>query len=120
MSDLLITGGRRWPTKTPEEYRGMAESVNEYRRQDAAEQWGQNCPLNILQVLAKDSEESVRVRIAANTSTPASILEELSGDTCEQVRMKVARHHNTPESVRDKLLKDESWSVRMIASGEEV
>ena len=50
-----------------------------------------------------------------NENTPVSVLEKLAGDENEDVRLYVASNLNTPVSVLEKLADDEDESVREAA-----
>jgi hypothetical protein len=53
-------------------------------------------PLSIIEKLAKDNNEQVRVGIAQNPNTPASILERLAKETSFDIRQAIAQNPNTP------------------------
>ena len=119
MGNLMLLGHTPWPDPTPEEYQEMAVGV-QCHRQEAARTWDSKRPLEIIQQLAKDPDETVRATVALNGQTPASVLNDMSTDSNEGIRMDIARHRNTPKSTREKLAHDESELVRMIIAGEEV
>ena len=119
MGNLMLLGHTPWPEPTPEEYQEMAVGV-QYHRTEAARIWDSKRPLEIIQQLAKDPDEVVRMAVAVNGLVPASVLTDLSTDPNEGIRMDVARHRNTPQFVREKLAHDESELVRIIVAGEEV
>ena len=69
--------------------------------------WG-----NILEMLAKDSDEDVRLHIAGNKSTPAQILSQLANDSQLRVRGYVARNPSTPTQILSQLANDSQFHVR--------
>lgn len=55
---------------------------------------------------------SHRWGVAENRNTPAAILERLASDKCDRVRMKVAKHRNTPIHILERLSNDKDEWVR--------
>lgn len=73
---------------------------------------------NIVEVLAKDDDSRVRYRIATNRclNKLPQILEQLASDVDDSVRLAVVRHKATPKSILQKM-KNDSWEeVGIIAS----
>ena len=71
-----------------------------------------NTPGAILQLLSKDKDEGVRVSVAGNLNTPIPFLELLARDKEEGVRMSVAKNPNVPVAVLKLLSKDKEEWVR--------
>jgi predicted DNA-binding WGR domain protein len=74
-------------------------------------------PVPILEVLAKDSDESVRCAVARNNSTPSSLREVLAKDSHEFVREGVAMSNFTAASMLEALSKDKDEDVRSAVAG---
>ncbi len=58
------------------------------------------------------AEVSGRLRLAGNPGTTQSVLERLAGDHSEAVRIQVAANPNTPAAALERLAKDRSNDVR--------
>jgi hypothetical protein len=65
-----------------------------------------NLPIEILERLASDSNETVRTAVADNPNTPKESLERLAKDGDEFVRRSVASNPNTPKEVLRSFAKD--------------
>jgi hypothetical protein len=74
-------------------------------------------PPPALDVLAKDSNEVIRCDVALNRSAPESALERLAKDTDERIRAAVASNPTTPMSVLVAFAEDASVRVRRDVSG---
>jgi len=72
-------------------------------------------PLEILDVLAKDSNGYVRHAVAMKNKLTPELLEQLSHDADESVRMAVARHRKVPIYVLEQLTKDKQMIVAEVA-----
>lgn len=69
-------------------------------------------PVEVLSLLARDSDEHVRSMVAMKRKLPPEILEYLADDNYEPVRLSVARHKNTPKRVLERLVHDQWSQVR--------
>ncbi|MEU6291380.1 hypothetical protein [Streptomyces sp. NPDC046988] len=65
-------------------------------------------PLEILQVLASDSDSRVRSMVASKRKATPELLTMLAADSDESVRLAVARHKSVPGDVLEQLRND-SW-----------
>ena len=72
----------------------------------AEERSGQQTPVEVLEALAADESENVRVLVAQNRETPSSVLENLADDESQKVRRAVARNLNTPAPVLKKIARN--------------
>ena len=59
------------------------------------------------------AEASGHLRLAGNSGTTQSVLEHLAGDHSEAVRIQVAANPNTPAAALERLAKDRSKDVRI-------
>jgi hypothetical protein len=71
-----------------------------------------NAPVNVLFILAKDSNDWLRSKVAEHPNTPANLLEILAKDSASNVRGKVAENPNTPVSLLKVLATDSDKTVR--------
>ena len=62
------------------------------------------------------AEANERLRLARNPDTAQSVLERLAGDQSEAVRIQVAANPNTPASALEQLAEDRSNDVRIAVS----
>jgi hypothetical protein len=74
-------------------------------------------PIQVLEQLAKDQDETVRSVMAQNQNLPLNILLELAEDFSVRIRLNLAHKNNyskikTPIPLLEKLAKDESEQVR--------
>jgi hypothetical protein len=74
-----------------------------------------NCPRDILDMLAKDKREEVRIATAKNPHTLPSTLEMLADDESIPVRQCVALNPVLPTSTLERLMQDDSDDVRRCA-----
>lgn len=65
----------------------------------------------VIRLLAKDKDASVRSHIANRRSLPIEVFELLSRDPAESVRARIAWNKKTPEKILRRLLTDESEIV---------
>ena len=59
-----------------------------------------NCPIHILEILARDNDWRVRWGVAMNPNCPSNILEILSHDPEYLMRYSVAEHANCPIDIK--------------------
>lgn len=71
-------------------------------------------PLEILAMLAMDSDSRVRFMVAMKNKLTPELLERLARDSDESVRGRVARHKKTPRFVLERLADDPSAIIREI------
>ena len=76
-----------------------------------------NTSEDVLQTLAKDTQYTVRYRVAHNRSTPETALRELAKDLYGGVREEVAANPSTPEDILRELVQDNDTSVRYWVAG---
>ena len=86
----------------------LAKDDNEYVRVEVAK--NSNYPVTLLGELAMNGEEGCR-SVAENPKCPVSLLEALAKDKVEWVRISVAKNPNCPASLLEELTKDE-WRIR--------
>ncbi|MFC9682731.1 hypothetical protein [Streptomyces sp. NPDC056948] len=72
-------------------------------------------PLEILQVLANDSDPRVRSMVASKRKLTPDLLTTLAADPDESVRLAVARHKSVPRNVLQQLRTDIWEEVREVA-----
>lgn len=72
-------------------------------------------PIEILEILARDTDWKVRVTVAGKRKLTEALLRQLSVDPYETVRAKVARHRKTPRDVLEQLAADPLPMVSDIA-----
>jgi len=71
----------------------------------------------VIEQLAKDEDEYVRLAVAGNLNTPVTILEQLAKVWSRDARSAVARNPNTPVTILEQLAKDEDKYVRLAMAG---
>jgi hypothetical protein len=71
-----------------------------------------NTPVEVLNILSKDSYDGVRRYVAQNPNTPVEMLNILSKDSYDDVRINVAGNPNTPVETLNILSKDSDSYVR--------
>lgn len=72
-------------------------------------------PLEVLEVLASDDDDSVRSEVASKRRLSRQLLERLSRDTSESVRARIAHNSKTPRDILEWLCSDSSELVRIAA-----
>jgi hypothetical protein len=72
-------------------------------------------PVDILALLAQDSDSQVRLAVAMKRKITPSILRELAVDQDDSIRLRVAMHHQTPRDVLERLTFDSWQRVREVA-----
>ncbi|MGW2174005.1 HEAT repeat domain-containing protein [Streptomyces sp. NPDC001705] len=72
-------------------------------------------PLEILQVLASDSDPRVRSMVASKRKLTPDVLTTLASDSDESVRLAVARHKSIPRAVLELLRSDKWEEIRNVA-----
>jgi hypothetical protein len=90
----------------------LARDVDETVRSVVSE--NRNLPLRSLLELAQDASINIRANLARHRSSfqvPTLILERLAQDTAEQVRVQVASNPNTPTEILTQLTHDSSLEV---------
>ncbi len=65
-------------------------------------------PLEIIRILAKDCNSTVRYHIATKRKIPVDVMELLVNDEDESIRMAIARNKSTPKEIL-KLLVNDDW-----------
>jgi hypothetical protein len=73
-------------------------------------------PLEILRVLAADSDPSVRYAVAFKRKLDDAMFEALAADGDEEVRQRVAYNPKAPISVLERLAADASAFVSVVAA----
>jgi len=79
-----------------------------------------NCPVGLLEVLAKDKHESVRSGVADNANSPFELLEILAKDKHENVRWSVAQNANCPVELLEILAKDKGETKELKSIGKKL
>lgn len=74
--------------------------------------YNKTVPLSILEVLAHDSDELVRLSVAAKRKLSAELFDLLSQDSEEMVRKRVACNKKTPTHILKRLAEDREAFVR--------
>lgn len=69
-------------------------------------------PLEILKVLAKDSDRSVRASVAEKRKLDRELFEFLSRDPDELVRQRIAYNKKTPVEIIERLVNDDTPLVK--------
>lgn len=72
-------------------------------------------PLEVLEVLASDGDDSVRREVAGKRKLTRQLLERLSRDASETVRAGIAYNASTPRDILFGLCSDSSEFVRLAA-----
>jgi hypothetical protein len=93
------------------------ELIREYPEMRHWAAHNKTVPIEILDVLAGDSDPAVRGMVAMKRKLTPQILERLAGDPDEAVRMSVARHRRTPRSVLLQLREDPWPEIRRVVAG---
>ena len=78
-----------------------------------------NCPIDTLEILAKNKDDWVRYEVACNPNCPVHILEILANDKGGMfaTAAAVAEHRNCPTHVLEKLANDnDNWIRRAVAT----
>lgn len=70
-------------------------------------------PVQVLEILALDESERVRVSVAENPDTPVEVLVKLANDSSREVKIKIVNNLNTPVAVLERLgLEEGIFSIR--------
>lgn len=72
-------------------------------------------PLEILRVLAKDTDPEVRFSVALKRKLDVELFETLSRDADESVRQAIACNKKTPAEIIERLVSDDASLVRAAA-----
>lgn len=72
-------------------------------------------PLEILRVLARDADRSVRASVADKRKLDRELFESLSRDPDEVVRQRIAYNEKTPADIIERLTNDETSLVSDVA-----
>jgi hypothetical protein len=72
-----------------------------------------NCSPEVLEDLARDEVDRIRLRVAENTATPTEVLEFLAEDKNVDVRIAVGTNSSSPPDVRRNLAFDQDLNVRL-------
>ncbi|MDR3617240.1 MAG: hypothetical protein P4L53_27035 [Candidatus Obscuribacterales bacterium] len=72
-----------------------------------------NCSPEMLEDLARDKVDRIRLRVAENPGTPIEVLELLAADKNVDVRIAVGTNSSTPPNVRRNLAFDHDLNVRL-------
>ena len=67
----------------------------------------------VLMKLAGDPDDTVRFRVASNSSTPSEVLAQLAGDPNTSVRINISWNKSTPPEVLAQLAEDPNNGARM-------
>jgi hypothetical protein len=73
-------------------------------------------PIEVLAVLANDSDPKVRFMVAMKRKLPPELLAVLARDNDESVRERVARHKRTPRAVLEELADDPWQEIRSVVA----
>jgi hypothetical protein len=73
-------------------------------------------PIEILTILAKDSDSEVRWHVASKNKLTVELIEALADDPDETVRSRIVRHKRLPLSVLERMRHDPSEVVRAAAA----
>jgi hypothetical protein len=98
-------------TNRAERLTELASSIWNYVRSEVA--MNTSTPPDVLELLAKDSNDTVRRGVAMNYVTPSDILFSLAHDEDWYVRFRVSENTNTPPNILVILAKDSNISVRL-------
>lgn len=90
--------------------RALARSADASIRQSAA--LNQQCPADVLELLATDAEPSVRRCVARQPRTSVALLRDLAHDPVAEVRGWVAANPSVPDPLLDELANDPDATVR--------
>jgi hypothetical protein len=72
-----------------------------------------NCSPELLEALARDKVDRIRLRVAENPGTPIDILELLAADQNVDVRIAVGTNPSTPLHIRYSMAFDSDQNVRL-------
>ncbi len=78
---------------------------------------GMMAPMELIRLLADDSELPVRAGVAWNSSAPAEVLGRLADDPAEWVRRGVGQNPSAPVEVLTRLAEDSDSDVRRLVAG---
>ena len=96
-----------------ETWRQVIEQWPEMRRWVAH---NKTIPESIVRELFKRNDEEVKFVLAMKRSTPTDILDTLATDESDSIRLAVARHPEVSKSTLELLMNDDWEEVRRIAS----
>lgn len=82
-----------------------------YMRSSLARQNRRQTPAKILEMLADDESEEVRLRVAENPDTPVETLVKLANDSSENVKNKLVSNPNTPVEILERLAEEGIFDV---------
>jgi hypothetical protein len=92
----------------PEVWREVLTSYPDFRHWVAR---NKTVPLEILQILADDSDDRVRAAVATKHHLSPVLFDRLAQDPDETVRLRVAHNASTPRAVLERLARDRSYLV---------
>lgn len=95
-------------TAAPEVWREVLAHYPDFRHWVAR---NKTVPLEILQILAEDTDSRVRAAVATKQYLTPVLFDRLAQDPDETVRLRVAHNASAPKTVLERLARDRSYLV---------